>query len=119
MRAPHNAKNIHMVVGRKSTQRKAGGKEEACHNARCGKATPCQLNSSHGERQGTHQNKTGQKSELGAPVIPELLNRQKLSKVSDSVNYGLCCCSRGGINLLLNEVGMMKVILTLTLTWSG
>lgn len=104
-----------MVVGGKSTQRNAGGKEEACHNARCGKATPCQLNSSRGERQGT-QNKTGQKSELGAPVIPKLLNREKLSKVSDSVNYGLRCCSRGGINFLLNEVVMMKVILTLTLT---
>lgn len=38
MRAPRNAKNIHMMVDGKSTQRNAGGKEEACHDAGRGKA---------------------------------------------------------------------------------
>lgn len=112
-----------MSVGRKSTQRKAGGEEEVCHDAGCGKATPCQkMNSSRGERQGGHQKKTVPKSEFRGPSHPNSCSGRKNCPKLATLWIMSCCwlvmLLRGGINFFLNEV-IMKRIVTLTWTSSG
>jgi len=98
-------------------------KEKQAVRRKYGKGTPRQkMNNLDGERQGTRQNKTGLKSEVRAPSHPISWKEKNCPKLA-TVWITPCCLLilllREGINFLLNEVVMMKIVIPQILTWSG